>query len=209
MIEVILIIVLAAIFIILLKRLPEVKLDSDLQQQSGAAVNVPAEPVIMTTKPVFGEKIGKLWEQAEEEFERKNFSRAEKLYLRIAATDPKNPKLYGRLGVIYLEQKNFLDAKEAFSEAVKREPQNALWYNNLGLALYNLKRFSESIEAYRKSVAIDNTKAIRFFNLGLVYEALGESKKALRVYERAAVIEPDNLEFQNLVLRIKGEMKKK
>ncbi len=209
MIEVILIIALSTIFIILLKRLPEVKLDSDLQQQFEVSVKVPSEPVIITAKPVFRKKIEKLWEQAEEEFERKNFTKAEKLYLRIVATDPKNPKLYGRLGVIYLEQKNFLDAKEAFSEAVKRKPGNAFWYNNLGLALYNLKRFSESIDAYKKSVAIDNTKAVRFFNLGLVYEALGESKKALRAYERAATIEPDNLEFQNLVARIKSEMKKK
>ena len=205
MIEIILIIILAAIFIIFLRKLPEVKVNSDLRSQ--ISVNAPG-PLIITHKPISAEKIGKLWKRADFAFERGNFTKAERFYLKIATSDPQNPKIYGRLGIIYLEQKNFLDAKEAFGEAIKKDSKNALWYNNLGLALYNLKRFSESIEAYKKSVALDSGKAIRFFNLGLVYEAIGEYQNALSAYERAAALEPENIEFQSLISRIKDELEK-
>ncbi len=208
MVEIILILSLAIIFIILLRKLPEVKLDSDSSIMSTVPTTATVPPVV-TSVPASGGRIIELWKKAEAEFEKKNLSKAEKLYLKIAALDPKNPKIYGKLGIIYLEQKNYLDAREAFGEAVKRESNNALWYNNLGLVLYNLKRFSESVEAYKKSLAIDNSKAVRFFNLGLVYEAMGESQKALEAYERAASLEPENVEFQNLIIRIKEEIKKK
>ena len=198
MIEVIIIISLSVVFIILLRRLPEVKFET---------VQPAPSHMIITSKFVSGEKITKLWIKANSELERKDYTKAEKLYLKIAALDPKNPKIYGKLGIIYLEQRNFLDAKEAFFEATKKEPQNAYWYNNLGLALYNLKRFSESIEAYKKSLAIDNAKAVRFFNLGLAYEALGEFKQALNSYKRAAALEPEDTEFQNLISRIEKEIK--
>lgn len=210
MIEIILIIALAVIFVILLRRLPEVNVDDSTNL---ATYTVPAttalSPVIMTPKPVSGEKVMDLWQEAEKEFGQKNFSKAEKLYLKIATLDPKNPQVYGKLGAIYMEQKNYLDAKNAFGEAAKDDAKNPLWFNNLGLALYNLKRFSEAIEVFKKSTALDDSKASRFFNLGLAYEAMGEIKSALQVYERAASLEPENAEFQTLIIRIREEMKNK
>lgn len=206
MIEVILIISLSIIFIILLRKLPEVNINNNLS--SSISMNSVPVAAVTASKFIPGEEIEKLWKKANLEFDNKNFNQAEKFYLKIAAIDPKNTKIYEKLGVIYLEQKNFIDAKEAFLEATRLDSKNALWFNNLGLSLYNLNRFSESIKAYRKSLALDNSKAIRFFNLGLAYEAVGKFKKALNSYKRAAAIEPENQEFLDLVLRIEKEIKK-
>jgi tetratricopeptide (TPR) repeat protein len=205
MIEIILIISLSVIFIILLRHLPEVKLNTEL---SHTAVARPTFAVALTSSVVGDDKIINLWKKADEEFDIKNYKQAEKLYLKIASKDPKNPKVYGKLGIIYLELGNYLDAKDAFSEAVKRDSGNAFWYNNLGLAFYNLKRFNESIDAYKKSVAIDSDKAIRYFNLGLAYEAIGEQNNALVAYEKSVSLEPTNQEFRKLLNRLKEEMEK-
>jgi len=197
MIELILIISLAIIFVILLRKLPEVNIDE--MSDSSFPVAVKKNQAIMSHGHI---------KQPAPQDENKNFSKAEKLFIKFATLQPDNPEIYGKLGLIYLEQKNYLDARESYVEAIKFEPKNALWLHNLGLALFNLKRFSESIDYYKKSVAIEPNKASRFFNLGLAYEACGDHKNALQAYERAAKLEPDNVEFQGLIERIRLEINK-
>ncbi|HLC38570.1 MAG TPA: tetratricopeptide repeat protein [Patescibacteria group bacterium] len=210
MIELILIISLAIIFVILLRKLPEVNIDE--MSDSSFPVAVKKNQAIMShghiKQPAPQDENEKLWQVANLELENKNFSKAEKLFIKFATLQPDNPEIYGKLGLIYLEQKNYLDARESYVEAIKFEPKNALWLHNLGLALFNLKRFSESIDYYKKSVAIEPNKASRFFNLGLAYEACGDHKNALQAYERAAKLEPDNVEFQGLIERIRLEINK-
>ena len=57
--------------------------------------------------------------KAEDLFKKRQFISAERWYLESIKKDPKNPKIYARLGVIYTEQKNYKDAIASFEEAVK------------------------------------------------------------------------------------------
>ena len=57
-------------------------------------------------------------EMADAMFAQKNFDRAEQMYLQLAKADPRNPKLYNRLGVLFLERENFTDARDAFKAAL-------------------------------------------------------------------------------------------
>lgn len=112
--------------------------------------------------------------QADDAFESKRYEKAESLYLKAAAEDPDNAKIYSRLGAIYLEQKNYYDAKDAFFQAAKIEPDLASRYVNLGLALMGLKDYFKAVESFEKALKIDSKNA--------KYERL--LKKAQKLYEK-------------------------
>lgn len=93
--------------------------------------------------------------KADDCFESKDFEQAESFYVKAASQDPDNPKIYSRLGAIYLEQKNFYDAKDAFLQAAKIEPDMASRHINLGLAFMGLKDYFKAIECFQKALNLD------------------------------------------------------
>ncbi|MBM2820407.1 MAG: hypothetical protein HW405_167 [Candidatus Berkelbacteria bacterium] len=93
--------------------------------------------------------------QADEAFDKNNFEEAENLYVKVATQDPDNPKIYSRLGAIYLEQKNYYDAKDAFAQAVKLEPDLASRHINLGLSYMGLKDYYKASESFRNALKLD------------------------------------------------------
>lgn len=93
--------------------------------------------------------------RAESAFERRDYGHAEKFYLKAAAVNPQNPKIYNRLGIIYLENKNFTDASAAFEQAVKIDPNVALRHANLGIAYLEMKKYTLADNALSKAVTLD------------------------------------------------------
>ena len=93
--------------------------------------------------------------KADEAFEKRDYTQAENLYVKAAASDPDNPKIYSRLGAIYLEKKNYYDAKDAFYHAAKLEPDLASRHINLGLAFMGLKDYFKAVEAFKKALELD------------------------------------------------------
>lgn len=118
--------------------------------------------------------------QADDAFEKSDFIKAENLYVKAAASDPDNPKIYSRLGAIYLEQKNYYDAKDAFTHAVKIEPDLASRHVNLGLAFMGLKDYFKAVESFKKALNLDrkNKKYQRL--LEKAEKFLGKEKKKLK-----------------------------
>lgn len=112
--------------------------------------------------------------QADDAFDLKKYEKAESIYIKAAAEDPDNAKIYSRLGAIYLEQGNFYDAKDAFMQAVKLEPDLASRHINLGLAFMGLKDYYKAMGSFKKALVINpkNSKYDRFF------------KKAEKLYEK-------------------------
>lgn len=97
----------------------------------------------------------KLFTISDQLFNEEKFSEAEKIYLKIAASNPKNIKVYNRLGVIYLEQKNHKDAQAAFLQAIKLDPKKASRHFNYAIASIELKEYRNAIEALEKAVKLD------------------------------------------------------
>lgn len=93
--------------------------------------------------------------QADDAYERKDFVAAEELYVRAAASDPDNTKIYNRLGAIYMEQQNFYDAKESFMQSVKLDKDNASNHVNLGLAYMGLKDFFKAAKSFKDALNLD------------------------------------------------------
>jgi len=91
--------------------------------------------------------------KADELFSKKQFISAEKWYLEAARNNPKNSKIYSRLGIIYIEQKNYKDAIDSLEEAVKLDSSVASRFFNLS--------FAQNNEGDKKQAFLNAKKAIR------------------------------------------------
>lgn len=113
------------------------------------------EPIL--PKPTFIErpKGRDQFQEAEDLFAIKDYKKAEKLYLRLATTDPKNSKIYSRLGIIYLEQENYDDARDALQQALKLEPGNASRHFNLALVYMNLGSQAKAVASMEAALKYD------------------------------------------------------
>jgi len=128
------------ILIILIRRIPRAKEISEKE----------APEVTDEEMTLYG-----LISQADDAFDKKDFEKAESLYIKAAAQDPNNPKIYSRLGAIYLEQRNYYDAKDSFSQAIKIDPDNASRHINLGLAFLGLKDYYKSVQTFQDALELD------------------------------------------------------
>lgn len=129
-----------------------------------------------------------------------NFTEAEKLLVRAASKEPKNPRVYAKIGLLYLEQgENWAEAEESFRQALKYDPHNGFIHNNLGLVLYNLDRYTAAAKEFEAACRIDDGIASRHANLGLCYLSLRQFSKAEQEFKRAARLDAPNEEYQDLL----------
>lgn len=134
----------AGIFLIILRRLPKA-----MQSQRDVAFLVSKKSVEIPTS------LDGILEMAEQYFKVKNFKTAENLYLKAASLSPTEPKIYNRLGIIYLENKNFRDAVAAFEQAVKIDPNVALRHANLGIAYLEMKKYTLAERAFKEAAKLN------------------------------------------------------
>ena len=128
-----------------------------------------------------------------------DYSKAEKIYIKLVSMNPQNASLYNKLALVYLGKKDFKDAAKSLDQALTLEPDNDAFYNNLGLLLYQQGDYDEAVESYEKSIEINNKVASRFMNLGLAYFMSKKYRKASEAYEKALILEPNNEEYKRLL----------
>lgn len=140
--EIIIIAAILGIFVIIARRMPNIrgeKISNNFPNQPKDQKNIP----------------NNLPDQAEFYFNRKDFARAEEIYIKLASINPEDYKIYNRLGIIYLEQKNFSDAKDAFNATIKLGGPKASRYYNLALAYLGLQEYRNALEAIEKAVELE------------------------------------------------------
>lgn len=120
--------------------------------------------------------------QADDAFDAKDYKKAETLYVKAAVLDPDNPRIYSRLGAIYLEESNYYDARDAFLQAVRLEPDLASRHINLGLSYMGLKDYYKSMASFKKALDLDpkNKKYNRLYQKAEKFYQKESSKKPLR-----------------------------
>lgn len=149
-IETIIIICLIIIFLLLARRLPDVMKRPDVPltvSKKGSHFFRDEQEIVKRDKSNL--------EIADDFFKKGNYQEAEKFYVKAATQEPNNPKIYNRLGIIYLEQKNYRDAKDAFEATLKFDSKKASRHINYGLACLNLRNFNEAIKSFEKAIKLE------------------------------------------------------
>jgi tetratricopeptide (TPR) repeat protein len=179
--EILIIISAVAIFIILARRIPEhdesLTLDKNGQSFSLSGLRIgekfskifshlkfklPKKPnyrkqpdTTQLGQVVSNTSVRDLISEAEQLLKSGDLRNAEKLYIKAASKDPKNPKIYSHLGTIYLQQKSFTDARDAFLAALKIDDSVASRHYNLGLAYIGLKTNEKAKVSLKKALQLD------------------------------------------------------
>lgn len=88
-------------------------------------------------------------------FKQENYKEAEQFFLKAASSHPNDPRIYARLGVIYLNEKNYNDAIESLKVAVKLDKYNPSRHYNLALAYRGNKDKQRAISSVREAISLD------------------------------------------------------
>lgn len=143
--EIIILVATAGLLIIIARRLPGMIKDRPLGR-------LRVEQKDQKEVAVAPSSLANLISEADGYFRKGNFGQAESLYIQCAARDPKNPKIYNRLGAIYLEKKNFQDARDAFKEALRYDDTLASRHFNYAIVCLELKDYKNALLALDKAV---------------------------------------------------------
>ena len=135
------------------------------------------------------EKLGQLWNIAQESIQTNRYLRAEKALLTILRIDERNASAYNRLGILYAKQRSLDDAIECFEIAQSLEP-SASSLHNVGLIYYETKSYEKAALAFEQAIAIDGDLASRHIAYAKVQEKLGNDKKMIESLERAVELDP-------------------
>lgn len=95
------------------------------------------------------------YEEGEAHYKKGELEKAEKFYLKAAASHPGDAKIYARLGLLYLQQKNYSDAIESLKVAVKLDKYNPSRHYNLALAYTGNKDVQKAISSVREAITLD------------------------------------------------------
>jgi len=95
------------------------------------------------------------FEEAETLFKKGHYQEAEKLFLGAAQKNPKDARIYAKLGLIYLQTKNYNDAIESLKVATKLDKYNPSRRYNLALAYWYNKDHQRAIASIREAISLD------------------------------------------------------
>lgn len=95
------------------------------------------------------------YDEGETLFKAGKLDEAERFFLTAATRNPKDSKVYARLGLIYLQKKNYTDAIDALKVAVKLDRFNPSRYYNLALAYEGNKDNQRAIATIREAISLD------------------------------------------------------
>jgi len=146
--EIITLLVAGLIFVILVKRLPF----ANVGRSAGVLSDSNAiKPLAVNDS----NSVEELLARAEQAFKSREYDTAEAYYLKIASAKPDLPKVYNRLGIIYLESKNYKDARDAFLTVLRFDNQVASRHYNLAMAYLGLGNKRKAEAVLKQAISLD------------------------------------------------------
>lgn len=83
---------------------------------------------------------------------------AEQIYLDLAAKFVNDPKIYNRLGVVYLKQKNYADARDSFLRSIRLDDTESARHYNLAMAYLGMGAVEKGKVSLKKALDIEPGK---------------------------------------------------
>jgi tetratricopeptide (TPR) repeat protein len=118
---------------------------------------------------------------------------AERFYGLALKKNPKNAKVWNKLGVMALRSREYPAAQTDFMQAIKYDKHFAEAVNNLGVLYYFKKDYVHAEAQYRKAIQMADTASFHS-NLGALYFETNDPKLAIDQYRIAIQMDPLVLE---------------
>ena len=120
------------------------------------------------------------------QFNQKKFSEAYESVKRALRLDPKYPKAYTALGMIYTATNAWTDAKAAYDQALRLNPRDADTWFMLGRALYLRNEFAAAREAFETVLRLDPQQVRAYENLARTLDLLNDPAAAEKAFREGA-----------------------
>lgn len=223
MLEIAIIVCLAAIFIILAVRFPKTgnfvvqgasqqkENEKDLEEakkilaERHLRTEVAPEPELPRVNTQvdeldrYDQELSAILKEAREKIIDGKYSSAEKLLIDAVCKDSKCIWAYEKLGEIYLAiGKNQSDAQESFVMALKLDRHSAPSWFGIGQIYFSQGHFNKAISSYQKAVNISRTTPEYQAVLGKAYLEVRQYGKAAKALKRASSLDISNQEYKKL-----------
>jgi len=129
---------------------------------------------------------------------------AEKQYIEALSIEQKNPKLYEKLGRLYLRNKQYDQARDTFRFASRLSPNDASVVASLGEVAMAREEFADAITYFQHAVSL-RPRSPRYLDFLLEACIAGNDKACAReAYFQLVRSNPGNAKLPELDRRIKG-----
>jgi predicted TPR repeat methyltransferase len=116
--------------------------------------------------------------------------KAEQLYRRLLAANPRHIEVLHFLGVLYHQRGHSERAVKSIEAAIALAPDYADAHNNLGNVLKETGQLEPALRAYRRAVAINPHLADAWNNLGVLLRGQSHYEEAEKAYAQALALNP-------------------
>jgi tetratricopeptide (TPR) repeat protein len=131
------------------------------------------------------------------------FVEAEKQYIEALSIEQKNPKLYEKLGRLYLRNKQYEQARDTFRFASRLSPNDASVVASLGEVAMAREEYSDAITYFQHAVSL-RPRSPRYLDFLLEACIVGGDKACAReTFNLFASVNPDNAKLPDIDRRIK------
>ncbi len=145
--------------------------------------------------------------EAQDLFNQKNYTDAEKVYLKIAQSLPDNYFVLSNLGAVQIEAGKPAAAEVALAKAISISPEDSFAQTHLGIAFSRQGRFEEAQAALTKAIELNPSDAIAYNYLGVCLAQKGEQEGSEANLKKAIEINGEyaNAHFNLAVLYATGK----
>ncbi len=133
----------------------------------------------------------KFVDKAVRHHQRGDYKSAEKIYRKLLAEFPEQPKLHVWIGAALRKLNKFEAAIEHIQTAIALEPTDFEAHHGLGGVLHDQGRFADAEACYRRAMGIFPMSAQAANNLGCVLQDQGKTDDSLEWFSRALQIDPN------------------
>lgn len=119
-------------------------------------------------------------------FDEGRYNEALDAWTREIILDPKRPKPYNNVGIVYRKLGQLQSAMQYHKKAITADPQFGHSYYSLGLVHFDMQDYRAAVNMFLKAIENKYENADVFYSLGQSYNNLKEFSRALEAYENAA-----------------------
>jgi tetratricopeptide (TPR) repeat protein len=139
---------------------------------------------------------------AQQLFDEKNYTEAEKTYQSLASLLPDNYFILANLGAVQIEAGKLAAAEIALAKAIEISPEDSFAHTHLGIAYSRQGRFDDARSVLTRATEIDARDAVAFNYLGVCLAQQGLRDDSEKHLKNAIALDPNyaNAHFNLAVL---------
>ena len=147
------------------------------------------------------------------EVNKKDYFKAEKIFLNIYRFQPNNSVIYSYIIPTLIYQKKFIEATKYAQRLANINKNSELGFLYLGIINFEIKNYTQAIDFFTKSLQINKKNVDALVNLGACLHKIGDNNQAIKnlnyalnlnennfkAYHNLAVIYEDEIQFDKAI----------